>query len=262
MIIEARWNALRISNIRAAFRCTGIAPFNRRRVLNNPDLQNLTPLHQTHHNLHPLSTSDSPTSQISQLEPELEGATSVQQARELGIELASLAKTASAQSALHGKRFQDELKKRKARKANAGSIITLAEIVGRKALDKAYKEKLARKEKAKKVAESKRKMQEKQQQRSKKHDREEEEEEESELSGSEKGQSSGENGPRGSIGERVAGGIICSSNQALHNPVDATQPFQPVGETLENQRRNPARAARTNPSFTRLFLCELNEDEE
>jgi len=134
--------------------------------------------------------------------------------------------------------------------------------VGRKALDKSYKEKIARKEnlKAKKVAESKRKKQEKQQQRSKKHDREEEEE--SKLSGSEKGQSSGENGPGGSIGGRVAGGIICRSNQASHKPVDGTQPFQPVGETWENQRQNPAQATHNNPFFNRLFLGELDQDEE
>ena len=111
MVREARRNALTKSNIRAVFRCTGIAPFNRRRVLNNSDLQNPTPLHQTHHNLRPLSTSDSPASQISQLEQELKGATSVEQARELQIQLASLAKTSSAQSALHAKQFQDELKK-------------------------------------------------------------------------------------------------------------------------------------------------------
>jgi len=111
MVMEARRNALTIGNIRATFRCTGIAPFNHHNVLNNPDPPNPTPLHQTHHNLRPLSTSDSPTSQISQPEQELKGATSVKQAPELGIQLGSLAKSASAQSALHAQQFQHELKK-------------------------------------------------------------------------------------------------------------------------------------------------------
>lgn len=38
MLMEARRKALTHSNIKAAFRCTGIAPFNRRRILTNPDL--------------------------------------------------------------------------------------------------------------------------------------------------------------------------------------------------------------------------------
>ncbi|KAG0125313.1 hypothetical protein HOY82DRAFT_464745, partial [Tuber indicum] len=71
MLMDARRKALTNSNIKAAFRCTGVVPFNRRRVLSNPDLQNPTPLHQTHHNLRPLATNDCTASRITQLEEDL-----------------------------------------------------------------------------------------------------------------------------------------------------------------------------------------------
>ncbi|KAG0124353.1 hypothetical protein HOY82DRAFT_617850 [Tuber indicum] len=111
MLMDARRKALTNSNIKVAFGCTGIALFNRRQVLSDHDLQNPTPLHQTHHNLRPLATNDCTASRITQLEDDLGQVDSVRRARELGQELASLARSASAQVLVHEKRFTDELKK-------------------------------------------------------------------------------------------------------------------------------------------------------
>jgi len=158
--MEACQKALTDSNIKVAFQCTSIALFNQHCVLTNPDLQKPTLTYQTHHNLRPLSISNTPTSKICQLEKQLKEVNSIEQARELGNELAFLAKGASAESAVHEKQLLDMLKKHKASKSHACAIITQAEVIGRKTLDKSYKEKLEQKEKVKAMAENKRKKEE------------------------------------------------------------------------------------------------------
>ena len=82
--------------------------------------------------------------------------------------MGSIAKTASAQCSVSEKQYNDELKKRKASKSKAGAIITRAEVIGRKALDKAYQAKIAQREKAKETAEKKKKLGEKRETRRRK----------------------------------------------------------------------------------------------
>ncbi|KAG0128260.1 hypothetical protein HOY82DRAFT_541414 [Tuber indicum] len=143
MLMDARRKALSNSNIKAAFHCTGIAPFNRCRVFSNPDLQNLRPVDQTRYNLWLLATNDCTASRNTQLEEDLRQVDSVGRTRELRQELASLSRTASAQALVYEKWFTDELKKRKVSGSKTGAIITQAEVSGRKALDKAYKDRIA-----------------------------------------------------------------------------------------------------------------------
>jgi len=260
MVLEARRKTLTLSNIKAAFRYTGIAPLNQCRVLTNPDLQNPTPTHQTHHNLRPLSTSNTPTSKIYQLEMELKEANSIERARELGNELASLAKSASAQSAVDEKQLIDELKKRKASKSHAGAIITPAEVIGRKALDKAYKDKLARKQKAKAIVENKRKKEEKQVPRLKKRQRVEENRTDS--SGDEPEVGSRDIMTERSVRKRAGEPSIRPGDQVTQGPIDPHPTVLPLHETIGNQRRNPDRATRSKRSYWKAHLGNFDEDEE
>ncbi|RPB05481.1 hypothetical protein L873DRAFT_1839984 [Choiromyces venosus 120613-1] len=153
MLMEARRKSLTDPNIRATFRYTRIAPFNQRQVLMSFDLQNLTPPYQNHHNLQPQASSTSPASQIQKVEEEMKRVDSLDQAREIVEELSSIAKSATTQYSVGEKQYSDELIKRKASKSKAGAIISRSEVIGRKALDDAYNEKIAKKEKAKQTAE-------------------------------------------------------------------------------------------------------------
>ncbi|KAG0123602.1 hypothetical protein HOY82DRAFT_618979 [Tuber indicum] len=256
MLMDARHKALTNSNIKAAFCCTGIAPVNRRRVLSNPDLQNPIPLHQTHHNLWPLATNDCTASRITQLEEDLRQVDSVGRAWELGQELALLARTTSAQALVHEKRFTDELKKRKVSGSKAGAIITRAEVIGRKALDKAYKDKIARKEKAKKAAEIKKNKKEK------KHSQRLINKKRVEDEGSELSHSEQEPAKDNCDGSRLVEGRgsqlgDCPSNGPAQRPLDINQHATQHFETQANGRRNPPGVTRNPLSFLERYPEEL-----
>ena len=240
MVMDARRKALTSLNIKAAFRCTGIAPFNRRRVLMNPDLQNPTPSHQTHQNLRPQASNDSPMSQIQNLEEEMKVVDSLELAKQIASELSSIAKTASAQCSVTEKQYNDELKKRKASKSKAGAIITRAEVIGRKALDKAYQAKIVQREKAKQTAEKKKKLEEKGGTRRRK--RQCAESESSETLGSEEEEDCLD------IAERLAENAGSSRvrkralSQRIQAPLGTPEQRPALHHTSINKRRNPQRS--------------------
>lgn len=158
LLQQARQQSLTKANVRASFHCTGIVPLNRSRVLVDSGLQlSVNPSRSIPHDLRPGPSRNTNSTQVHQLRLELVNATSLGEAQRIGQDLARLAEGASAASAIATKTLNDQLAKRQPSKAKAGGIITRAEVIGRKALDKAYKEKLARKEKAKLAAERKRK---------------------------------------------------------------------------------------------------------
>lgn len=159
MMQLARKESLTTVSVKAAFRFTGIAPLNRQRVLLDRGLQFSTiPPNSIPYRLRPGPSQNGATNQMQQLREALLNATSLEEAQRIGQELVTLAEGVSAKSAIATKSLEDQLKKRNPSKAKAGGVITKAEVIGRKALDKAYKEKLARNAKAKLTAEKKRKQ--------------------------------------------------------------------------------------------------------
>ena len=250
MVMDARRKSLTSLNIKAAFRCTGIAPFSRCRVLMNPDLQNPTPSYQTHHNLRPQASKHSPMSQIQSLEDEMKEVDSLERARQIVSELSSIAKTTSAQCSVSDKQYNDELQKRKTSKTKAGAIITRAEVIGRKALDKAYREKIAQREKAKETAENKKKWEKKDGSRMRK--RQCVETEAPETSGSDQEEDCLD------IVERVVGNALSSrvrkgaTTEPIGAPLGPSELRPALHQTSINERRNPQRSTR--------YHCSLEED--
>jgi hypothetical protein len=131
---------------------------NRHRVLLNPSIQLSSQTHlSSSYNLHPAPSHLTTSSQIHQQKEELKAVTTVQEAKQIGQELAKLAESTSIETSIMRKFLQDEDKKHQPSREKAGAIITKAEVIGRKALDKAYKVKVAQIKQAKEMVEIKKK---------------------------------------------------------------------------------------------------------
>jgi hypothetical protein len=155
------------------------------------------------------------------------------------------------------KQLKDELQKRQASKPKAGAIITKAEIVGRRALDKALKAKLARKEKAKEKTAKKRKRETYEKIKFQKRPRYE-----VDSSGCSEGEQE-ELEESGDISEVEAGGEN-QLDQRNRNPApnltlgewsNTSQPAQVSGD----MRRNPSRTTRCNQSLRVRRLDEYSD---